>query len=507
MTVLKEINPIVDVLKNLSERGIKCNLLVGAGCSVSAGIPTADGIIKIIKQKFPSIYSMVGDKTYANCMNALSPDERIDLIKSLVNNAKLNISHILIAQLLKCGYIHRILTPNFDNLLIKACSIVNEYPPIYDLAAYEEFKPEHIPEKCIFYLHGQFTGFKLMNTNEEISEQALKLEALFHRLNERSVWIIVGYSGLNDALFKLLSKEIIFANRLFWIGHNEQEPSQEIKDNILPKGKYGFYIKGYDSDSFFWSLAKKTGGFPPEFLLRPFSYIKNIMEQIVPYQPRANSDLSKPTFDLVQNAINKYEKDPSFMSECYYNCGLYDEVIQREEILLKKKMNKMVADSYFYSALEIQREAEKSKSIELYKQAISLYDKSHKVSKYHGNYNNSGNCFHDIARLDKENMEEYVFESLNSYLLAIENGSNISFSNFLLSANLLLADKINNKKALSEIRKKSDLARESELQDDYIAWTKLVLDKLTKVKFNKVKLEQYLGRFLKCVEENYEQTA
>lgn len=506
MTVLKEMSQIVDVLKNLSERGIRCNLLVGAGCSVSAGIPTAEGIIKIIEQKFPSIYSMVKDKSYANCMNALSPDERIDLIKSLVNNAKLNISHVIIAQLLKSGYVHRVLTPNFDNLLIKACSIVNEYPPIYDLAAYEEFKPEHIPEKCIFYLHGQFTGFKLMNTSEEVIEQAKKLDSLFHRLNERSVWIIVGYSGVNDALFALLSKETVFGNRLFWVGHNEQEPHQELKDNILRQGKYGFYLKGYDSDSFFLNLAKKLGEFPPTFLLRPFSYIKNVMEQIIPYQPRENSDLSKPTFNIVQNAIDKYENDPGFKAECYFNAGLYDEIFHIEEVLLKKKMNKIVADSYFYRALELQREAEKTKYIDLYKNAISFYDKSNELIRYHGNDNNSGNCYYDLAKLDNDNVEEYAVNSLNRYLLAFENGS-IHYNNFLSVVFFWLEIKIKNKRKINEIKKKYDLTRQSKLQQDYVDWVNLVLLALLETKSDSTMLEQSLGSFLRIIQEKFKQSA
>lgn len=446
MSILNSINPIVDVLKNLSERGIKCNLLVGAGCSVTAGIPTANGIIDIIKEKFPSISSMIKEQTYANCMNALSPDERIDLIKGLVNQANLNITHIIIAELLKRGYIHRILTPNFDNLLIRACSVVNEYPPIYDLAAYAEFKPEHIPEKCIFYLHGQFTGFKLMNTNAEVTEQAEKLVGLFHRLNERSVWIIVGFSGLNDALFKLLSEENIYSNRLFWVGHNNQEPHKELKEKILTEGKYGFYVKGFDSDGFFWTLANQLNAFPPSFLLKPFSYIKNIIEQIVPYQPSKNLDLSTATNSIIQNAINKYENDPTFMADCYYNFGLYDNVISMEETLLKKKQNLTLANSYFYKAYELMKEAKNKKSVELFIQAIALNDRSNEIREYNGCLNNSGLAFYFIAQHDEEDrFEDNILEALRRYQLSIQMGNKeVAFRNTRDAIVLLLKNRSKN---------------------------------------------------------------
>lgn len=508
MTILNEINLVVDVLRNLSERGIKCNLLVGAGCSVSAGIPTAGGIIEEIKQKFPSAYTMVKDKSYANCMNALSPDERIDLIKNLVNNAKLNITHIMIAQLLKGGYIHRILTPNFDNLLIRACSIMNEYPPVYDLASYDEFKPEHIPEKCIFYLHGQFTGFKLMNTNEEVNQQAEKLSTLFQRLNERSVWIIIGYSGLNDALFKLLSKESVFANRLFWIGHKDQEPHKELKNSILQKDKYGFYINGYDSDGFFLDLVKKLGEYPPTFLLRPFSYIKNIMEQIVPYQPTRDCDLNKPTNEIVQSAIDKYESDPVFMAQCYYNAGLYDAVINLEKDLIAKGSGRLVSDACFGKAVEVAVEAERWYSIDLYNQAISLYNKSNDLDEYHGCYNNSGLCYVEIAKLDRLNMEESIKESIRRYLLAIENGdTKYAFNNFLDAIQLLLESKMKNKKIISDIRKIHEMANNSRTQKDYINYIEAVLNNLEKIEYNRNELEKHLNKFLKYVTEKIKQIA
>lgn len=501
MTILSDINPIVDVLKNLSERGIKCNLLVGAGCSVTANIPTANGIVEIIKEKFPSIYSMVEEKSYANCMNALSPDERNDLIKNLVSNSKLNITHIIIAELLKRGYIHRILTPNFDNLLIKACSMVDEYPPIYDLATYEEFKPEHIPEKCIFYLHGQFTGFKLMNTNEEVKKQAEKLESLFHRLNERSVWIVVGYSGLNDALFRLLSDEGVYSNRLFWIGYNNEEPHSELKTKVLRKEKYGFYVKSFDSDGFFWRLANNLGTLPPHFLLRPFTYIKNKIDQIVPYRPSENLDLSAATNNIIQSAINKYEKDPALIADCYYNWGLFDSVIDMKDVLLKKKKSTIVANSYFYKALQIQKEAETKRTVELYEAAIENYNHSHKINNYHGNSNNIGICYHGLASLVEEKCDEYVFKSCENYLLAIKAGDkNLAYGNIINSFKTYMKKHSKNGKVIDQIYENFKKNSELNLFKKLNIWINDVKSNLEKIKISNEIIINYLTEFQDLVE-------
>jgi uncharacterized ferredoxin-like protein len=48
--------------RNTRERG--CSLLIGAGCSVTAGIKTAAGFVKLIKQHFGTAYNRASDKTY-----------------------------------------------------------------------------------------------------------------------------------------------------------------------------------------------------------------------------------------------------------------------------------------------------------------------------------------------------------------------------------------------------------------------------------------------------------
>jgi len=61
-------------------------------------------------------------------MAMLTPSERKKLIESLVKKSKINWAHISIAQLMKAGYIDRVLTTNFDNLVQRACALVLNIP-------------------------------------------------------------------------------------------------------------------------------------------------------------------------------------------------------------------------------------------------------------------------------------------------------------------------------------------------------------------------------------------
>src|ERR1700733_13210489 len=131
---------IAEALRHAKDRGQSGTLLIGAGCSVSAGIPLASEFIEIIKKEFPAAYNKAKNKTYPECMGQLLPADRRHLISKYIDEAKINWAHIAIAQLIKYGYISRVLTTNFDPLISRACALVGLYPAIYDLAVAPRFE-------------------------------------------------------------------------------------------------------------------------------------------------------------------------------------------------------------------------------------------------------------------------------------------------------------------------------------------------------------------------------
>lgn len=212
----RTIDDVVETLRKAQDLGKKCTLLIGAGCSVKAGIPTAEGFVKIIEKEFPQAYKRAQEKTYSMCMAELSPGERRDLIARYVDSAKINWAHIAIAQLMKRGYIDRVLTTNFDPLLVRACAMVGVFPAVYDLAVSQLYKAAFIPDQAIFYLHGQRTGFVLINTSEEFTKHSLLLTPIFDDVATRGrSWLVVGYSGENDPVFDHLIRVPQFDYKLF----------------------------------------------------------------------------------------------------------------------------------------------------------------------------------------------------------------------------------------------------------------------------------------------------
>ncbi|MFQ5796876.1 MAG: hypothetical protein ACE5JP_17785 [Candidatus Bipolaricaulia bacterium] len=71
------IDDIVETLQNAKEHGKSCTLSIGAGCSVTAGIPTAPGFVEVIKERYSLAYERAQEKTYPKCMAELTNDPEV----------------------------------------------------------------------------------------------------------------------------------------------------------------------------------------------------------------------------------------------------------------------------------------------------------------------------------------------------------------------------------------------------------------------------------------------
>jgi len=304
-----QLDDLVATLRNVVDRGKKCTLLIGAGCSVEAGIPTAPGFVDKIKERNPRAYERAKHKTYPHCMAELPPGERRDLIAEFVDEARINWAHISIAQLMNHGFVDRVLTVNFDPLVVRACGLVGEFPAVYDFAASQLFKPADIPDQAVFYLHGQRSGFCLLHTQQEVEKHAEALKPVFEDAGRGRMWIVVGYSGEQDPVFKRLAAVPQFDNELYWITHKDEEPTSQVREGLLRPDSYAFHIKGYDADGFFVKLAQELGCFPPDFVGKPFSHLDRMLELVAPFVPPGQTaKLRVKARDWIADAIARYEE-------------------------------------------------------------------------------------------------------------------------------------------------------------------------------------------------------
>lgn len=435
-TPKRDIKDVAAALRRAKARKEKATLLIGAGCSVTAGIPSASGIVKAIKTRYPSKYEQAIESTrkrtpnaveptYSDCMTALEPDIRRKLIRDYVDQAKINWAHMGIAALVNAGYADRLLTTNFDSLIARACAVYNHFPAVYDLTMSEIKRFKDLPDTAIFHLHGQRNGFEMLNGSEELQEHHPRVKPIFEHAGNGRVWIVCGYSGANDQLFELLKaqKPNVFA--LYWIGREEQPPEHLKSLFEQPDKQRCYYIQAEGADQFFHQLAIELEVFPPTFMHDPLSHMHKVLDQFAGF-PLAG-------VDLVNYARRKTEwlQSPQSAEEATHEREIFKLLVQ-DRFEDAKKYAQQHGGSFIRSFLlciegcSFVRRAENSSHLheqcELFKQAADKYQEASQLEPHdHTALNHWGVVLGMWARCKRGKAANGLFEeAIKKYDLALE---------------------------------------------------------------------------------------
>jgi hypothetical protein len=215
------------------------DIFVGAGASISSGIPSGNDLVwyfkreilsssgKINGRKFQdlkvesnkrilqSYFDEKGDLNIANpysyYFNECYPDPivRKDFLTELVRDKKPSIGFLCLAALVEQLKINVVWTTNFDDLIEKAinglnyksCQIVSPE----NASSVQNYKTD-IP--TVVKLHGDFRYDPLQNTNEELQQVEENLHNYFVKASSKRGLIVVGYSGGDESVLQTLEKAL-----------------------------------------------------------------------------------------------------------------------------------------------------------------------------------------------------------------------------------------------------------------------------------------------------------
>lgn len=368
--------------------------ITGAGCSVKAGIPLAEKIVSELNEQFALELKPLSDedrRDYGKCMGRLETSKRRRYLQEYIGKAKINWSHIALACMIKEGYVRRVLTFNFDNLLARSCGLLGQYPPTYDFTAANLNLHRLIDDPAIVHLHGQGHGFVQLNTDSETEAHATRLkEFVGHTLSE-SPTLFIGYSGENDAFLPQVEEQFSDQHRLFWVDMGDQAP-EHLQQKLLTSSLAHYMSCENGADLFLIQLAQKLGCFPPTIFADPYQHLLNELDEIADY-PMPKEDLSEDkkenrsirsntsTQDILLGTKNKLkevqqqdkEGETDFLQEYLQND--YEKIIRKLED--KKSLNFQqslwLARAYFGSALQ---ETSAEKQVSIYEKLISRFEEN-----------------------------------------------------------------------------------------------------------------------------------
>jgi tetratricopeptide (TPR) repeat protein len=443
------IEDLAYLIKQAKEEGLPQPIVfLGAGASKTGGVPLASEIIKDILEKYkdsPRVKSLKEDaRSYAKLMECLTPFERNKLLKGYIDRAKINVAHIYLAQLMIGGFVDYVLTVNFDNLMLRALALYNNFPATYDMAILKDLTTTGFKEKSVVYLHGQHHGLWLLNTSEELAKVNEIIPPIFNSIKNERPWIFIGYSG-EDPIFEHITKLGRFDNGLYWVTYYDENPGKEVCSELLEKPNTNtFLIKGYDADSFMLKLNNVLNLSQPLIIDKPFTSLKNTLDNIVDIDDKEHFKGVKERLEIVKKdvgiSIQQFEEGQVHTNEklkVEIDLGLLkkqiiDKIINAEfneddiklieesaADLKNEEADSLLSELFNSWGVKLYNAAKPDGKVLLYKDSIEKYKTAAELNPKNSlAFSNWGLAFYELARLSND--QEFYKESFEKYKKATE---------------------------------------------------------------------------------------
>jgi hypothetical protein len=263
-------------------------LLLGAGASISSGVPSAASCIwewkraifltnnpglevQFAELSLPAVRTKIrrwldrqgkfppegAREEYGVFIKECFPiaDDRRSFFGEKVRQAVPYIGYRLMVKLAEAGIIHSVWTPNFDGLAAKAASqskIISAVEVGIDSQDRLFRKPTRNELVCVS-LHGDYRYDALKNTSQELQQQEKMLrDALVEQLKDVPL-LVSGYSGRDESLTTALRDAYTRhgTGALYWCGFGDEDIPEEVRRLITTareNGRSAFYVpsSGYD---------------------------------------------------------------------------------------------------------------------------------------------------------------------------------------------------------------------------------------------------------------------
>ena len=268
-------------------------LFLGAGASMSSGVPSAESCIWQWKKSIfctnnPGLDEQVseislkavqdridrwlqvngfspgeGQNEYSYFIEKCLPiaDDRRRFFEPWIRRARPHIGYRLLCLLAEAGLFRSIWTTNFDGLVARAAAEFDLTPVEVGFDCKERVfrQPERNELVCVS-LHGDYRYDPLKNTSEELQAQEVELKnALISTLKTHSL-VIIGYSGRDPSVMDAIRTAVLQKDargKVFWCGFSD-EPTRNVADLLVAASeqkRQAYYIPGAAFDDVMTRLA------------------------------------------------------------------------------------------------------------------------------------------------------------------------------------------------------------------------------------------------------------
>lgn len=218
-------------------------LFLGAGASVSSGVPATQELILGWRDQYERIYGGKHESNgkqdeYSRLFETLydKPSQRRECIEKIVSAATPSWGHIYLVNLMKNHVFNTIFTTNFDDLVDEACSrFTSDLRPI--ICAHDssvKYVRLTASRPKIFKLHGDFLFDNIKNTVRELETLENNTRSKFEQFASEFGFIFLGYSGndrsVMDVLNVLARTPGYFPGGIYWCKRRQDILSPSVEE-------------------------------------------------------------------------------------------------------------------------------------------------------------------------------------------------------------------------------------------------------------------------------------
>ena len=294
-----------DFVRAFELRAPRLGLFIGAGASVSSGIPSAAQLVREFKRQIyatetgthpsrvasmtdPRIEETIqryfdarqgfpragSDEEYSFYFERAYPDsnDRRLFIGRVVDGRKPHYGYMCLGSLFVAGKVRFVWTPNFDDLSEQAYSLISEGKAASvvgrDTSTHLDIYTRDERYPIIVKMHGDFRVDSLQNTSIEIARcDELIREGLVENCRSQGL-VVVGYSGrdasVRNALIQALETHGVkaFPEGLYWCLRAEDRPPTSARELLESAARNGIrvgFIRIPDFDDFAAALYRGCG--------------------------------------------------------------------------------------------------------------------------------------------------------------------------------------------------------------------------------------------------------
>lgn len=267
----RTVEELANVISLRTDQNPNYSILLGAGCSVSSGIRSANELINewrngysnhieaknieeqkaFLKKEHPDWYDP--NKEYSSLF-----EKKFDLqrhrrmfVETEVCGKTPSIGYAYLTSLIKSNYFHTLFTTNFDDLINEAFYLYSDLRPIvcaHDSSINSITITSRRPK--IIKLHGDYLFDDIKATVRETETLEHNMKAKFTEFAKDYGLIVVGYSGYDrsimEAIAMLLKNDTYFNNGIYWCLRKDSEISEELKKLFWKDKVYFVEIEGFD---------------------------------------------------------------------------------------------------------------------------------------------------------------------------------------------------------------------------------------------------------------------